>query len=334
MYPFIRMAKELAVNRNATPLPLTGTHVSHHVCWPWDLDMWIELNNGRTLTLYDLGRIPLARRVGLVDVLRRRGWGLTMAGASVRWRQRVRTFERIEMHSRCVGWDDRFIYLEQSMWKANGTCASQAIYRAAVTGRTGIVPTDDVMAALGVNAESPPYPPTRCGLDRSRRRARVAAATAGGVTRQNAVARNRLSLSYPCGMRQGAAMAVISPRKRIWGWMMFDWASQPYNTLLLTFIFGPYFAEIVIDRLVGAGATPEAARAQAQAYWGYGLTSAGVLIAVLAPVLGAIADSTGRRMPWIWVFSVALCRRRRRAVVRGPRTISASSRSCSSSASA
>ena len=35
-----------------------------------------------------------------------------------------------------------------------------------------------------------------------------------------------------------------SARKRIWGWYFFDWASQPYNTLLLTFIFGPYFAEI------------------------------------------------------------------------------------------
>ncbi|PRX37080.1 MFS transporter, UMF1 family [Meinhardsimonia xiamenensis] len=93
-------------------------------------------------------------------------------------------------------------------------------------------------------------------------------------------------------------------RKRIFGWMMFDWASQPYNTLLLTFIFGPYFAEIVIARLEGEGVPHEAARAEAQAWWGYGLTTAGLLIAFLAPVLGAIADSAGRRMPWIRAFSV------------------------------
>ena len=99
-------------------------------------------------------------------------------------------------------------------------------------------------------------------------------------------------------------MAEISPRKRIWGWMMFDWASQPYNTLLLTFVFGPYFAQIVIGRLIVDGMTPEVARAEAQAYWGYGLTVSGLLIALLAPILGAIADSTGRRMPWVWVFSV------------------------------
>ena len=48
-----------------------------------------------------------------------------------------------------------------------------------------------------------------------------------------------------------------------------------------------------------------AAHAQAQALWGYGLTVTGITIAVLAPVLGAIADSTGRRMPWIWQFSAA-----------------------------
>ena len=54
MYPFLRMVKETWANRNAPPLGLTGTHVSHHICWPWDLDIWMELNNGRTLTLYDL----------------------------------------------------------------------------------------------------------------------------------------------------------------------------------------------------------------------------------------------------------------------------------------
>ncbi len=99
-------------------------------------------------------------------------------------------------------------------------------------------------------------------------------------------------------------MAQISPRKRIWGWMMFDWASQPYNTLLLTFIFGPFFAEIVTDRLMNGGSSAEAAKATAQAWWGYGLTASGITIAILAPILGAIADSRHRRMPWIWAFSV------------------------------
>jgi len=99
-------------------------------------------------------------------------------------------------------------------------------------------------------------------------------------------------------------MRVISERKRVWGWWFFDWASQPYNTLVLTFIFGPYFAETVRDALVSQGMALPAAKAQAQAYWGYGLTVSGVMIAILAPILGAFADSTGRKMPWVWLFSL------------------------------
>lgn len=157
MYPFLRLIKEFRVHRKAPPLPLTGTHVSHHICWPWDLDLWAELNNGRTLTLYDLGRLPLAKRVGLLDVLKREGWGLTMAGVSVRYRRRVRMFDRIEMKSRCVGWDDKFIYLDQSMWKG-GECTSQALYRSAVTDRKGIVPPARLMDAMGLEEGGPELP--------------------------------------------------------------------------------------------------------------------------------------------------------------------------------
>lgn len=92
--------------------------------------------------------------------------------------------------------------------------------------------------------------------------------------------------------------------KRIWGWWFFDWASQPYNTLLLTFVFGPYFAEIARSVYMGQGMDADAASAAAQAYWGVGLTVSSVIIAVLAPFLGAIADGTGRRLVWVWFFSV------------------------------
>ncbi|HDR27837.1 acyl-CoA thioesterase [Rhodovulum sp.] len=157
MYPFLRLAKEFYVHRNAPPLPLTGTHVSHHMCWPWDLDLWMELNNGRTLTLLDLGRLPLAKRVGLIGALRERGWGLTMAGVTVRYRRRVRMFDRFEIRSRCVGWDARFIYIEQGMWRGE-ECCNHALYRSAVTDANGIVAPARVMEAMGLDATSPPLP--------------------------------------------------------------------------------------------------------------------------------------------------------------------------------
>ncbi|MGB7243071.1 MAG: MFS transporter [Sulfitobacter sp.] len=98
-------------------------------------------------------------------------------------------------------------------------------------------------------------------------------------------------------------MATISARKRIWGWYFFDWASQPYNTLMLTFIFGPYFAKTATASLMSSGLDSAAAKALAQAYWGYGLAVAGIAIALLAPILGAVADTSGKRLPWIWFFS-------------------------------
>ena len=158
MYPVIRMLWQMWKYRKAESLPLTGTHISHHYCLPWDIDLWLELNNGRTLTLFDLGRIPLAHRVGLISVLRRKRWGLTMAGASVRYRRRILPFEKVEMRSRAICWDDKFVYLEQSMWKKNGECANHILYRSAVTGNGGIVAPKDVMAELGAKADTPVMP--------------------------------------------------------------------------------------------------------------------------------------------------------------------------------
>lgn len=93
-------------------------------------------------------------------------------------------------------------------------------------------------------------------------------------------------------------------RKRIWGWWFFDWASQPYATLLLTFIFSIYFAEVARFRFGMLGFDAMEAGARAQALWGWALAASGAVIAILAPVLGALADTSGRRMPWIRLFSV------------------------------
>ncbi len=88
------------------------------------------------------------------------------------------------------------------------------------------------------------------------------------------------------------AAATPERRRRIWGWWAFDWANQPYNTLLLTFIFAPYFAASVApDPVTG------------QALWGWALAISGVLIALAAPVLGAIADATGHKRKWLALWS-------------------------------
>lgn len=157
MYPFLRLGLELARTRRAPPLPLDGVHVSRHRIWPWDLDPWVELNNGRTLTLYDLGRVPMARRNGFTAALRRQGWRFTVAGSTLRYRRRVRLLERLEMHSRLIGRDARFFYMHQAMYRA-GEATSSVLIRAAVIDAAGIVAPDRVMAAIGAPDWRPELP--------------------------------------------------------------------------------------------------------------------------------------------------------------------------------
>ncbi|OUS04201.1 thioeseterase [Rhodobacterales bacterium 52_120_T64] len=155
MYPIIRLMHQSRKYRNKS-LPLDGEHVSMHHCLPVDLDVWMELNNGRTLTLYDLGRLPLVQRTGLLDVFKEQGWSFTVAGSSVRYRKRVTVFTKLEMHSKIVGRDARFLYIVQSMWH-KGEATSSGLFRLAVTNG-GIVPSDEWTKALGVPDWNPALP--------------------------------------------------------------------------------------------------------------------------------------------------------------------------------
>jgi MFS transporter, UMF1 family len=85
------------------------------------------------------------------------------------------------------------------------------------------------------------------------------------------------------------------PRAAVISWIFFDWAAQPYFTLITTFVFAPYFATHVASN-----------PASGQALWGFATAAAGLLIALLSPVFGAIADASGRRKPWIAVFGALL----------------------------
>ncbi|MDZ4309097.1 MAG: acyl-CoA thioesterase [Cypionkella sp.] len=157
MYPYIRMAKELWKFRKAPPLGLFDPHVSTHRIWPWDLDPWRELNNGRTLTLFDLGRIPMSVRMGFAKVAKAHGWGITVAGNTTRYRKRVTVFQKVTQISRVVGWDDRFGYIEQSFWRGD-ECTSHMLLRYAFISKAGMVKPNDVITALGYPTESPVLP--------------------------------------------------------------------------------------------------------------------------------------------------------------------------------
>ncbi len=75
-------------------------------------------------------------------------------------------------------------------------------------------------------------------------------------------------------------------------WAFYDWASSAFSAVIITFVFATYFSQgIAIDPVTGT------------AQWGWALTISAMIAAVLGPILGAVADATGRRKPWIFMFT-------------------------------
>ncbi|WP_404434854.1 MFS transporter [Microbacterium lacus] len=112
------------------------------------------------------------------------------------------------------------------------------------------------------------------------------------------------------------------PRKRVISWAMWDWATQPFNSVLLTFVWvpsflvSPFFLDPAVAALgvvngeeidcdTAANAATEYCRALGalDANLGWGIMVAGILIALLAPVLGQRADATGRRKLMLGIFT-------------------------------
>ncbi|GGY60582.1 MFS transporter [Marinobacter zhanjiangensis] len=84
-------------------------------------------------------------------------------------------------------------------------------------------------------------------------------------------------------------------RRALWSWALYDWANSAFFAIILTFVFARYFSQSVIqDDVAGTEA------------WGNIVGLSGVAVAILAPILGAIADQNGRRKPWFIGFTL-LC---------------------------
>ena len=156
MYPYLRLAKTLLAPVR-DPIDIYEVHRDPMICWPQDIDMFMEMNNGRVQTLYDLGRFRLSKRAGFLRVLKDNRWGLAVAGSSTRYRKRITLFQRYEMRTRFLGYDDRFMYLEQGMWRGE-TCHNHALLRTAVLGKSGTVAPREVALAMN-HPEDPPALP-------------------------------------------------------------------------------------------------------------------------------------------------------------------------------
>ena len=117
--------------------------------WFSDIDVYPELNNGRHLTLMDLGRYCHGIQMGLFKTLRKNKWGLMVAGNFTRYRRRLKLFQRFDLETELVGYDERWFYFYQKTVH-KGKIHSSALIRTAITSKEGLVPSEKVVKEMGI----------------------------------------------------------------------------------------------------------------------------------------------------------------------------------------
>src|SRR5258706_4303913 len=83
--------------------------------WPNDLDANVHMNNGRYLTLMDLGRLDLTARAGFLGTALRRGWRPMVGSATIRFRRGLAPFARFQLITRIVCLDGKWFFIEQRL---------------------------------------------------------------------------------------------------------------------------------------------------------------------------------------------------------------------------
>lgn len=87
-------------------------------------------------------------------------------------------------------------------------------------------------------------------------------------------------------MNKNNKLALIS-------WSLYDWANSAFPTVITTFVFSAYFTQGIA-----------ASEIEGTSLWGYAMSLSALAIALTSPILGAIADQSGRRKPWIGFFTL------------------------------
>ncbi len=130
-----------------------------------DLDINLHMNNGRYLTIMDIGRFDLIMRMGLAREARSHGWMPILSAAKVRFRRELRLFQSYTLEIRIVWWARTHFVMEHRLVIASGKGKGQLATVALMLGglyelaNRRFVPVDELMRVLAVEATSPPATP-------------------------------------------------------------------------------------------------------------------------------------------------------------------------------
>lgn len=145
-----------------SPLQLPGeASVLSFRAWPNDLDVSLHVNNGRYLTLLDLGRLDLMIRAGLWRAVVRHRWTPIASNVLIRYRREIRLFQRFRLETRLITWDKNNVVMEQLFvlvgGARDGQIAARALFKGGIYDRAGraFVPLARLMEEIGASADAP-----------------------------------------------------------------------------------------------------------------------------------------------------------------------------------
>jgi acyl-CoA thioesterase FadM len=131
---------------------------------PNDLDLNGHMNNGRYLTIMDIGRMDFVLRLGLAGYIIRNGYIPVLSGASMRYRLPLLPFQKYDLKTRILCWNDKWVFMEHRFviagGKKYGAVAAIGLVKGSFFSRKthGTIPTADILQAIGHAEQSPPFP--------------------------------------------------------------------------------------------------------------------------------------------------------------------------------
>ena len=125
--------------------------------WPNDLDLNIHVNNGRYLTLMDLGRMDLMFRSGAIRLWLAKGLQPLVGFSMCRHFKALKVFQPFTLKTKVLAWDEKWIYFEQR-FESGGMLYALGVVKGLMAGKQGPIPTADLMKILNLNEPSPEIP--------------------------------------------------------------------------------------------------------------------------------------------------------------------------------
>ncbi len=144
----------LKVRRGPVEQQLNSSRLPLRV-WPNDLDLFGHMNNGRYLTLMDLGRLQIVMKSGLLRVMRKHNWYAVVAAVEMRFRRPLRLWQRYTLITEIVDWDETWFLFEQRFESA-GKVYARALVQAQFRHQRERVAVVTVLESVGQQAERAP----------------------------------------------------------------------------------------------------------------------------------------------------------------------------------